>query len=169
MQSIQSPRDVKAYLQRLRPALANAMKVRRPFVQQVGLLVEDLRRGDLITISRTAMSLGLETAPVFRELRLRFETLVPPPECRVCNDAIIRWIDAHIAASGLLSEIGSRREPRRLREVQERLAEARAHARRFNEECTRLKTELRGQVEAARTRRVPRRRGGLLGWLRPGG
>jgi hypothetical protein len=164
---MQSPREVKAYLQRLRPPLANALQVRRPFVQQIGILIEDLRRGDLITISRTAMSLGFETAPVFRELRLRFETLVPPPECRACNDAIVRWIDAHIAASGLLSEIGSRREPRRLREVQERLAEARGHARRFNEEYTRLKAELRGQVDAARARRQPR--GGLLGWLKPGG
>jgi hypothetical protein len=91
---------------------------------------------------------------------------MPPPECRACNDAIVRWLDAHIAAAGLLTEIGSRREPRRLREVQERLAEARVHARRFNEEYGRLKDELRGRVEAARARRAPRRPRGLLGWLR---
>jgi hypothetical protein len=165
---IQSPRDVKAYLLRLRPAISNALQVRRPFVQQVGTLIEDLRRGDLITISRTAMNLGFETAPLFRELRLRFETLVPPPECRACNDAIVRWIDAHISAATLLGDIGTRREPRRLREVQERLAEARVHARRFNEEYTRLKADLRRQVEAARARRAARR-GGLLAWLRPRG
>ncbi|HEV8639185.1 MAG TPA: hypothetical protein VG370_33680 [Chloroflexota bacterium] len=169
VRSVRSSREVVAYFLRLRPALGHAMQVRRPFVRQIGLLVEDLRRGDPITISRAAMSLGFETAPVFRELRLRFETLMPPPECRACNDAIVRWLDAHISAAGLLTEIGSRREPRRLREVQERLSEARAHAMRFNQEYTRLKAELRGRLEAARTRIAGRRRSGLLGWLRPGG
>src|SRR5687767_4787062 len=98
------------------------MQVRRPFMQQVGLLIEDLRRGEPVTISRTASALGLESGPIFRDLRLQIETLMPPPECEPCNQAVVQWLEVHINACSLLNEIGTRREPRRLREVRERLA-----------------------------------------------
>lgn len=165
---VRSPREVVAYLLRLRPVLAAAMQVRRPFIQQVGLLIEDLRRGEPVTISRAASTLGLETGPAFRELRIQAEALVPPPECEVCNQAIVQWLDIHINACGMLNEIGSRREPRRLREVQERLAEGRMYAAKFNDEYTWLKEELRERVAAVRARRRRARRG-LLGWFRLGG
>ena len=165
--SVRSPREVVAYLLRLRPVLAQAMGVRRPFIQQVGILIEDLRRGEPITISRAAVTLGLETGPSFRELRQAAEGLAPPPECEPCNQAIVHWLEVHINACGMLNEIGGRREPRRLREVQERLAEGRAFATRFNDEYTWLKEELRGRVAAVRSRRRRGRRG-LLGWFRLG-
>lgn len=167
VRSVRSPREVVAYLLRLRPVLGQAMQVRRPFIQQVGLLIEDLRRGEPITISRAAVTLGLETGPTFRELRVQAEALAPPPECEACNQAIVHWLEIHITACGMLNEIGGRREPRRLREVQERLAEGRAYATRFNDEYTWLRDELRERVAKVRGRRR-RGRGGLLGWFRLG-
>jgi hypothetical protein len=168
VRSVRSPREVVAYLLRLRPVLGQAMQLRRPFIQQVGLLIEDLRRGEPVTISRAAATLGLESGPTFRELRTQAEALMPPRECETCNQAIVHWLDIHISACTMLNDIGTRREPRRLREVQERLAEGRAFAARFNDEYSWLKEELLGRVAAARARRRPRR-AGFLGWFRLGG
>jgi hypothetical protein len=167
VRAVRAPRDVVAYLLRLRPVLGQAMQLRRPFIQQVGLLIEDLRRGEPVTISRAASTLGLERGPAFRELRLQVEALRPPRECEPCNHAVVQWLEIHISACSLLNEIGTRREPRRLREVQERLAEGRPHATRFNDEYTWLKDELHERVAAARARRRPRR-AGFLGWFRLG-
>jgi hypothetical protein len=153
-----------AYLLRLRPVLAHAVQARRPFIEAVGVQIEELRRGDPISISRDAARLGLEYGPVFREDRRAAEGLEPPPECEACNAAIVAWLDVHVAACQLLQEVGSRREPRRLREVQERLADGRPYAGRFNDEYTRIKQDLRERVARVLGTRG-RRQGGLMGWL----
>jgi len=157
------PREIVAYLLRFRPVLRHAIQVRRQFIEQVGLLIEEVRRADPITISRQATRLGLETVPLFRDARSQVSSLMPPPECQGCNQAIAEWLDLQIAACGLLNEIGQRRDVRRVREVQEHLGGGRVHAVRFNDEYARIKEDLRARVQRVLGPR--RRKGGFLGFL----
>lgn len=159
-----SPREVVAYLLRLRPVLANAIQMRRGFIEQVGVLIEGLRQGDPISIARLAGQLGNETSPMFREARHQIDALDPPPMCAACNRAISDWLEVHLSACALLGQIGTQHDAKRLREVQEHLAQGRTHATRFNEEYTHIKTDLREQVDRVLGRR--RRGGGPAGFLR---
>jgi hypothetical protein len=143
-------RAVARYLRDLRPVLTAPRLARREWIRAVGLLLEDSRTGDTIGLARRAGRHGREAVAIFREARRRLDDLSPPLECRALHDATERWIALHVEACEALVQTEERRTLRGLRDVQERLTEAREWAQRFNEEYLRQVGELRGQVERAR-------------------
>src|SRR5207244_7688888 len=65
---------------------------RREWIRDVGLLIEEARTGDPITLSRTAGQYGHNGITIFREARRRLSDLDPPPECEQLHQAIGEWI-----------------------------------------------------------------------------
>lgn len=147
---------IAAYLRELRPVLTAPRTMRREWIRDVGLLIEESRTGDPISLSGQAGRFGHNTLPVFREARRRLGELEPPPECQPLHDAIGNWIDQHIQACEHLIRAQELRTLRPLRDVQERLAEGRAWAGRFNQEYTHLVDDLRRRVAIALGREIPR-------------
>lgn len=162
--STASARAIVGYLRELRPALTSPRAVRRDWIRDVGLIIEEARTGDPIALSRRAGLLGHNTMPVFREARRRMADLYPPPECAALHEAIGAWIDRHVAACDALIRAEEQRSLRPLREVQEHLAEGRSWAGRFNAEYVRIREEVRQQVGHMLGPRVGQRaRGGVAG------
>jgi hypothetical protein len=156
-ESVAGPRRVAAYLRELRPVLSAPRLARRDWIRDVGLLIEEARTGDPITLSRTAGQYGHNGITIFREARRRLSDLDPPPECQALHQAIGEWIGQHVEACEVLIRISDQRTLRPLRDVQERLAEGRAWAGRFNGEYLTVVEDLRNRVALALGRDIGRR------------
>jgi hypothetical protein len=141
----------------LSPTLTAPRTIRRDWIREVGMLIEESRTGDPITLAAQAGRYGHNTVPTFREARRRLNELMPPPECQGLHDAIGNWIDQHVLACEVLIRASEMRTLRPLREAQERLAEGRAWAGRFNQEYLQVVEDLRQRVAIA-LGRAPRRR-----------
>jgi hypothetical protein len=152
-----APREIARYLRDLRPILSAPRLARRDWIRDLGLLIEEARTGDPIAISRQAGRHGRDVIPVFREARRRLAELHPPPECEALHNAIEQWIVQHVEACEALIHTEEQRTLRGLREVQERLAEGRAWAQRFNAEYALVLDDLRGQIARAFGRELGRR------------
>jgi hypothetical protein len=152
-----TPRAIARYLRALRPVLLAPRLARRAWIRDVGRLIEEARSGDPIALSRQAGSHGRDVVPVFRDARRRLSDLSPPPECQELHAAIEQWIVQHVEACELLMRIEEQRTLRSLRDVQERLAEGRAWAGRFNAAYVRVVEDLRRQVARGVGREVGRR------------
>ena len=142
-------REIARYLRDLRPVLTVPRLARREWIRAVGLLLEDSRTGDSIALSRRAGRHGREAVAIFREARRRLDDLAPPPECAALHGATERWIALHVEACEALMRTEDQRTLRGLRDVQDRLTEARDWAQRFNDEYARQVGELRAQVDRA--------------------
>jgi hypothetical protein len=153
-------RAVARYLRDLRPVLTVPRQARREWIRAVGLLLDDSRTGDTIGLSRRAGRHGRDAIAIFREARRRLDDLSPPPECQPLHRATERWIALHVEACEALLRTEEQRTLRGLRDVHDRLTEAREWAQRFNEEYVRQAGELRGQVDRALNREGGARTGG---------
>ena len=163
------PRDVVTYLLGLRPVVQATTEQRRDWIRDVGLLIEEARTADPISIARRAGQLGHNQIGPFRESRAQVAHMVPPPSCVELQQSVAGWIEKHVEACESLIRAEQMRSVRPLREAQEQLGDARRHSQRFNEEYTRVVAELRERVEAALERRRGRGRGGRRGRRRGGG
>jgi len=141
-----APHEITRYLRQLRPVLTAPRLARREWIRRVGRLIEESRTGEPIALAHQAGRYGRDAIAVFRDARRRLGELTPPPECQALHGAIEQWIELHVQACEELIRTDEQRAPRRLRDVQERLAAGRAWAQRFNDEYTRLAAELRGHV-----------------------
>lgn len=155
-----SPRDIVNYLLHLRPVLQRTTQVRRDWIRDVGLLIEESRTGDPVSLARAAGRLGHGAIPLFREARLQVSQLRPPPECGAMHESVLQWLQEHLSACDALVRAEQGHNLRPVREAQERLADGRWHSQRFNAEYARLVKELRDRVDSALSRRRSRGRGG---------
>jgi hypothetical protein len=152
-----SAREVASYLVALRPILSSATEARRTWVKRIGVLMEDARKGNAAQVTRSAGSIGHDTAGVFRSGRARLEQMKPPRTCADCHRSLALWLDKLVKACELLIEVGRTGNLARIRETQELLAESRAHAHQFNAEYARLVGDLRQRVAAAARQPQPGR------------
>jgi hypothetical protein len=134
----------------LRPILADACGERNRWVRQLGVLIDQARTGNVMLVARGAGNLGREYGHLFREIKSRIELLRPTPECDVCHAAVRAWTESLLASCVALAEVGRSGNLAGLRDAQEKLAEARVQARRFNDEYARVAGELRRRVATAR-------------------
>jgi hypothetical protein len=155
-----SARAIARYLIGLRPILHDACAVRNDWVKRLGVLIDEARSGDVSRVSRGAGQLGRDFGDQFRNVRSRIDLLAPPPECDVCQAAVRAWAAALMTSCDALNNVGRTGQLQGLRVAQERLADARTQAHRFNDEYARLATDLRRRVATARRRadRLPTRR-----------
>lgn len=155
-----SPQAVARYLIGLRPVLRDATSERNEWMRQLGMLIEHARSGNTLRVARVAGQLGRGFGERFRHTRSRLELLNPPAECDVCQAAARARADALHGSCDALTEVGRSGQLGGLRQAQERLAEARTQARRFNDEYARLTGELRRRVQVARRKAasLPQRR-----------
>jgi hypothetical protein len=152
-----SPRAIADYLIALRPILADAVESRRVFVRQLGLLIEEARHGGRALVAQSAGRIGREQGPVFQQLRIRVERLPAPPGCEACHHAVGLWLEKQSEACRVMARTGLNGDPGKLREAQQLLGEACAHAHRFNDEYARLAADLRRRVQLALRERARRR------------
>jgi hypothetical protein len=162
-------REAVTYLLSLRPIMSHTTEERRAWIRDVGLLIEEARTGDPITLSRKAGKLGHEQIPRFREARVQHSHLIPPTSCYELHEAVAGWLDKHVEACETLIRAEQNRALRPLRDVQEQLGDARRYSQVFNAQYGKLVTDLRQRVEAALSKRRGRGRGGRRGRRRGGG
>lgn len=157
-----SPQAVARYLVGLRPLLVDACEERGEWVRELGRLIEQARSGNALRVSRGAGELGRSFGDRFRLVRSKMDLLRPPPECDLCHASVRAWAEALHRSCAALAEVGRTGHLGGLREAQERLADARVQARRFNDEYARLSNDLRRRVAVARrhTAAMPTRRQG---------
>ena len=155
-----SARNVARYLVGLRPVLTDACSVRADWVHRLGVLMADARSGNAARVHNGAGMLGREFGQKFRAVKARVEILNAPPECDLCHAAVRAWAEALMRSCEALEEIGRSGNMSGLRVAQDRLADARGQAHRFNDEYARLSSELRQRVAAIRRRSdvLPNRR-----------
>lgn len=155
-----SARSVARYLVGLRPVLTDACAIRADWVHRLGMLMADARTGNAAKVANGAGQLGREFGQKFRAVKARIEILHAPPECDLCHAAVRAWAEALMRSCEALEEIGRGGKMSGLRAAQDRLADARGQAHRFNDEYARLSQELRQRVAALRRRSdaLPNRR-----------
>ena len=155
-----SARNIARYLVGLRPVLTDACSVRADWVHRLGVLMADAKTGNVLKVTQGAGTLGREFGQEFRAVRSRIEILNAPPECDLCHAAVRAWAEALQRSCEALEEVGRSGKMGGLRTAQDRLADARSQAHRFNDEYARLSSELRQRVAAVRRRtdRLPNRR-----------
>ena len=157
-----SARSVARYLVGLRPVLTDACAVRAAWVHRLGQLIAEARSGNAARVTNGAGALGRDFTGQFRAVRARIDILMPPPECDLCQASVRAWAEALQRSCEALEEVGRTGKMGSLRVAQDRLADARTHAHRFNDEYARLSHELRQRVAAVRRRAdvLPNRRQG---------
>ena len=155
-----SARAIARYLVGLRPVLTDACAVRADWIHRLGMLIADARSGNVGKVTTGSGNLGREFGQKFRAVRSRVEILNAPPECDVCHASVRAWADALQRSCEALEEVGRTGKMGGLRTAQDRLADARNQAHRFNDEYARLSHELRQRVAALRRRAdlLPNRR-----------
>jgi len=155
-----SARLIARYLIGLRPVLADACATRGDWVRGLGHLIGQAQSGDVGKVARGAGQLGRDFGDRFRNTRSRLELLAPPPECDLCHASVRAWTQALLGSCKALHEVGRSGQLHGLRLAQERLADARVQAHRFNDEYARLSQDLRRRVASARRRsdRLPTQR-----------
>jgi hypothetical protein len=147
-----SPREVARFLIGLKPIVARAIEVRQSWIKELGILFEDARAGNAAQVTSRAGRLGREHVGAFRDTRGMAERQKPPDGCQEIHRALMQWLDGLVKASEALIEVGATGHMAGLQVAQRHVTEARYSARRFNGEYTRLVTELRVAVRAARRR-----------------
>jgi hypothetical protein len=155
-----SLRAVASYLVQLRRPLNKATQARKSWVHRIGVLMEDARRGNPLTITQSAGQIGRELGVTFREAREDLHRLTPPLGCNGVHTALDKWLDRLVASCDLLVEVARVGDMRRLRDTQALFAEGRRHAHQFNEEYARIVTELRTRVAAAEREKAAKSKGG---------
>lgn len=153
-----TPRAAAEYLKWLRPIVREGIESRRGFVREIGLVVNEARKGQDSLVAQMAGRVGRDTMPTFRELQARLLHQPPPERCQPCFDAVSTWLTSHVQACDVLVEVGASGTLRRLKEAHEFLAEGRRAAQRFNFAYHDLVLELRAIVAAAQRRRAERER-----------
>jgi hypothetical protein len=155
-----SARVIARYLVGLRPILTDACQTRNDWVRRLGLLIQEAHSGDVGRVARGSGTLGREFGDLFRNTRSRIDLLGPPAECDVCHAAVRAWAHSLLGSCEALAEVGRSGQLHGLRIAQERLADARTQAHRFNDEYARLSQDLRRRVATARRRadRLPSQR-----------
>jgi hypothetical protein len=155
-----SARNIARYLVGLRPVLTDACTVRADWVHRLGVLMADAKTGNVQKVTQGAGTLGREFGLKFRAVRSRIDILNAPPECALCHASVRAWAEALQRSCEALEEIGRTGKLNGLRAAQDRLADARSQAHRFNDEYARLSQELRQRVAAVRRRSdvLPNRR-----------
>ncbi len=148
-----TPREMARFLVDLKPILGSATDARRTWVRRIGILMEDARKGNPAMLAAAAGSIGREYTPTFRSARDRIDRIAAPKGALECHRALSLWLDKLVQSGELLIEVGSSGNVNRIREIQELLAEGRAHAVRFNEEYLRLISNLRARVAELSSRR----------------
>jgi hypothetical protein len=147
-----SPREVARFLIGLKPIVARAIEVRQSWIKELGVLFEEARAGNAAQVTTRAGRLGREHVGAFRDTRGMAERQKPPDGCQDIQKALLQWLDGLVKASEALVEVGTTGQMAGLQVAQRHVTEARYSARRFNGEYTRLVTELRVAVRAARRR-----------------
>ena len=147
-----SPREVARFLIGLKPIVARAIEIRQSWIKELGILVEDARAGNAAQVTTRAGRLGREHVNAFRDTRGSAERQKPPQGCEDIQKALLQWLDGLVKANEALVEVGTTGQMAGLQVAQRHVTEARYAARRFNGEYTRLVTELRVAVRAARRR-----------------
>jgi hypothetical protein len=142
----ETPRAIAAFLVELRGPLAEATHHRKLWVERIGVLMEDARQGNPLTITQTAGQIGREYGGIFRRIHERVGRLHAPATCTGVHRALARWLAKLIEACDLLASVARCGDIYRLRETQGLVAEGRQHAHVFNEEYARLVAVLREQV-----------------------
>lgn len=145
-----SPREIARYLVTLKPQVARAIQVRQQWIKELGILLEEARHGNAQQVVTRAGRLGREHLPAFRDVRAAVERTRPPDGCEEVFAAIVTWVANLVRACEGLIEVGNSGSLAGMEIVQRHVTEARHAARRFNSEYTRLVTELRIAVRAAR-------------------
>jgi len=148
-----TPREMARFLVDLKPILGSATDARRTWVRRIGILMEDARKGNPAILAAAAGSIGREYTPTFRSARDRIDRITAPKGALECHRTLSRWLDKLVQSGELLIEVGSSGNVNRIREIQELLAEGRAHAVRFNEEYLRLISNLGARVAELSSRR----------------
>ncbi len=154
-----SPAEVVHYLRKLTELLVGVSEARRGWLHDLQPLIQDAYHRDPTAVARQAAQLGRAQLVPFREARMALGRLRPPGDCLACHAAAASWLDHHVTACERLIRLGDIRDVKRLPTAREPLDEARASARRINEEYARLVADLRRCIP----RRVPRRRLGIFG------
>jgi hypothetical protein len=154
-----SPRAVALYLLAVRPRLREAIAARRELIRGIGRLLVAAGEGHTLGVAMTAGRVGGEHLAPFRQLRRGLDGFVVPPPCAAAHRALAGWLDAQIATCEIMVEVRATGAVARLPETQRRLAEGRAHGRRFNAEYARLVSDLRREVDAAARRKRARKPG----------
>ena len=141
-----------AYIGQLRRLLEEANALRKPWISQVGLLLQEAQTNasPAAVLAALAGRAGYQGYSQFSELRARVAAIEPPPAAGPCHVSVLAWLDKLIAASEILREIERTQDCERLREVQGLVAEARYDARRFTAEITELLSSLRRRNDARR-------------------
>lgn len=147
-------RALVKYLLGLRDVITSAVEARRVFVRQMGLLIEQARNGNQQAIAQATGRIGREQVGYFREARTALQRLVPPAACEQCHEAVVGWVEMHVAACDVMMEVGSSGDLKRLHEAQNLLSEGRRFAARFNGEYQRLSAAVRARTEALRAQRA---------------
>lgn len=145
-----SPKAIAEYLISLRPQVARAIEARQLWIKELGLLFEEARQGNAAQVTTRAGRLGREHLGSFRDIRGSVERLRPPADCEGAQKSVIAWIDGLVKACEALVEVGNSSSLTGLQVAQRHVTDARHAARRFNSEYSRLVTELRVAVRAAR-------------------
>ena len=156
-----SARAIARYLVGLRPVLTDACAIRAQWVHRLGQLISDARSGNVARVTNGSGALGRDFTSQFRAVRGRIDILMPPPECDLCHASVRAWAEALQRSCEALEEVGRSGKMGGLRVAQDRLADARTQAHRFNDEYARLSQELRQRVATLRRRRagvLPNRR-----------
>src|SRR5207249_2928431 len=114
--------------------LASATRSREAWVHRLGVLMDDARRGNPLSITQTAGAIGREHGTAFKQARQHVAGLRPPPTCAGAHRALERWLDKLIETCDLLVLVARDGDIRRLRETQALFGQGRRHAREFNDE-----------------------------------
>jgi hypothetical protein len=149
-----SPRAIAQYLMHVRPVVAHVSHSRQGWVRDIGVLMEDARHQTPFVVAQAAGRIGRTQDATFREALSGIERMAAPGPCGELRAALVSWLEKQRGACEVMIAASVVGEPRRLNEVQPYLAEARHHARRFNEEYARLAGEVRRAVAAAPRRRA---------------
>jgi hypothetical protein len=142
-----------AYLKAIRALMAEASDSRKTWIRRVGVLIVDARTGPPGEIAPAAGLCGAEQRSAFASVRERVSALDVPPGCEECGDAFLAWLDKHLLACPILTEIAQSQDVLGLRSVQRVLAEARADGAAFSGAYAALVAPLRARAAAARTKK----------------
>jgi hypothetical protein len=148
-----SPLIVTKYLMLLRPQVSRAIEARQSWIRELGLLFEEARQGNTQQVTTRAGRLGRDHVASFRDVRSAVERLKPPDGCLAAQRAVVAWVDGMAKACDALIEVGSSGALGGMQVAQRHVSDARHAARRFNSEYSRLVTEVKVAVRAARRER----------------
>lgn len=125
--------DCRRYVRRLGIAVAAAMRVRAELLSEFARLdrvpSEALHRAGRI---------GRRCGPAFEQARWAVRGLTPPLGGQACSDALVGWLDVHLAVCDALTRAGGTQDPRHLSAAAAMLRSAQPLAQHFNTARRRL-------------------------------